>query len=142
MNYCFRSNMSLMDRKALRAQVKHLRKPRINTLSNVDTNYLDQIMEVSEQNPNALFGMFNTTIGTDDSEYHRGVYYHPFQFVMVEMDGADVTSAIVLTDDSGAVPLAPFVKSDYAGDPLKGKVTRQSRTDLVDFDLSWSSRSN
>ncbi len=141
MNHTFRSNMSLMDRKALRAQVKSLRKPRINTLSNVDPDYLDAIMTISEQNPGSLIGMFNTTIGTDDSEYHRGVYYHPFQFVVVEMKDGSVTSASVVTSLDGAIELAPFVKTDYAGDPLKGKVIRQSRLDLVGFDPSWDSRS-
>lgn len=140
MNHAFRTNMSLMDKKALRAQVKHLRKPRINALSNVDTDYLDAIMAISEQNPTALFGMLNTTIGTDDSEYHRGVYYHPFQFVMVTMEDGQVTDAKVVTSVDGAIDLAPFVSTDYAGDPLKGKVVAQSRLDRVGFDPSWASK--
>ncbi len=139
LNFAFKTNVSLMGRKSLKAMLKHLRKPRINTLTNVDPDYLDGIAAVAEANPQALIGLINTNIHDDRNEYARGVYYHPNQLVMVEMDGRDVESAkIVLTD--GGIALSPFVTTDHAGEPLTGKIAAQSRTDRIQFDPTWDSR--
>jgi hypothetical protein len=139
MNPAFTSNVSLMDRKALSAQIRHLRRPRSNPLSNVDPEYLDLLMGVSSDQPDALIGMINTNIRNDDSEYARGVYYHPSQFVLVTglKNGATNASAMLaLTDDS--IRLAPFADRDCNGEALRG-VIAQSRLDLIGFDETWGS---
>lgn len=141
LNYAMKTNVSLMGRKSLRAMLKHLRKPRINELSNVDPDYLDEVQAISDANPNMLIGLLNTNIHDDKSEYARGVYYHAYQLVTVEMDGAQVKSANVILSD-GITPLSPFVAVDHGGDPLKGKIVGQSRTDLVGFDPAWDSRNS
>ena len=138
MNFNFRTNVSLMDGNALKSQARHLRKPRVNPLSNVDHGYLDALLELSSHCPTSLIGMFNTTIGTDDSDYHRGLYYHPYQFVLVTVTDGAVESALISTG-GGSIDLAPFVNTDCVGNPLKGKVASQSRTDIIGFDPSWAS---
>lgn len=135
LNFKFKSNFSLMDRKALKGQVRHLRKPRINPMSNVDRDYLDALLGIDD--PRFLIGMLNSNIKTDDSEHHRGVYYHPFQFVVIEMSEGKVTSGR-LYDGEQFIDLAPFVNHDCNGEPLKG-IVQQSRLDLVGFDKSWGS---
>lgn len=139
MNCAFRSNLSLMGRASLQAQVRSLRKPRANALSNVDGSYLDMLLDLSSDHPKAMFGMMNTNIKRDDGEFYRGVYYHPMQFVMARFadDGA---FHVTLCSGDEPLPLSPFVKADVNGEQLKGIVS-QSRTDRCGFDSSWDSRS-
>jgi hypothetical protein len=139
MNYRFKSNVALMDRKALRCQIKNLRKPRANRLSNVDQDYLSDLDGIArDMTDDTRIGLLNTTVKTDDAEYHRGVYYHPYQLMHVELAGDKVQSAKLLLDTM--IDLAPFAITDCHGKGLGRNVAAQSRTDIVGFDSDWMTK--
>lgn len=139
MNHVFKSSVSLMGAKNLASQIRHLRKPRRNTLSNVNTDYLDQLDCIARGlKPDEVLGMLNTNIKTDDSEYHRGIYYHPFQYVIARIQGGVVSkAALILGADADPIEIPPFVDRAANGKELGRNIVGQSRLDLCDIGYSW-----
>jgi hypothetical protein len=135
MNYTFKGNVGLMDRKALKAQVKHLRKPRVYA---VDTGYLDALDAIADNlQPGTTVGLLNVNIKDEASEYNRGTFYPAYQFVVVTMDGGKVEEARLFIDGD-PIALAPFVNTDFVGKPLGRNVKAQSRLDVVGFSDEWA----
>jgi hypothetical protein len=143
MNYAFKANISLMGKKALLSQINVLRKPRKNADSTVCPVYLDSLTQIaSGMSKHDHIGLLNTTIRNDGAEYERGVYYHPFQFVIAVIEDGKVLNASLILDQadiSNPLTLAPFDDQDWQGGPLGRLVKAQSRLDLCGFAPGWAS---
>ena len=70
----------------------------------------------------------------------KGTSYYGGEFVTLKIDQTTkLPLDMVLWIGSDSLDVAPFVRTDCKGNPLKGKAKAQARLDLCDYHASWGS---